>query len=658
MQYIDLPKAGMRYISHKIKSQLTTFCEDGKTLLKTGAFSPSERGEKTAEIVENRFYSDCKKLNYNESCDERQLRQKSQNTVSAMFGINLGGDNPDKKTEESGRTLEGWGMPLKDSKVSTLSKAELFGKGIIANRTDCYKDTSSVEVKVPSTLKNKSSPASGFRKPPGREYRSHVPVNNFERTFHHGIVTIVPNISEKRDIELNNKCESIEDLKAGLTESCVIADANKSSRTILPSTPEKAKIVIKDDYEPTRQFKSCSTKPVDRNFTTDMESVFEGDDFVNSTTVVQSTPEESEDKCGNMKQHNSRFATPTVEKSSTNFLETNVKDTFSGRISCEIARDTPPAKHRQVAKIRPLSYKEASLLKRTKSTGNRDIKQYESTRKRNCFYSMPSVGLQTNICTENSVGIKQNQSQTKGNRYADGSTDADASQNKSTRCYSYATSNKHNSQVLSSTFKETSCLENKHISTVNTLTNATNIQTSSHLQSGRTSKNNTGRGSTICDTRTNDASSKTVNRNERKEVTYSNLVTYGDRCSIEDNGGGLRSDEDMFGYDDGLDEMLANSLIDNEIGESTSNDVKCVDNGDGLEEFPDNFDDDIDDDALVTCLDDVTSSQIRDLECINVSRANWYDSVDKCASDNKACDKIEDYRIKECPFCAKSFLFG
>lgn len=157
---------------------------------------------------------------------------------------------------------------------------------------------------------------------------------------------------------------------------------------------------------------------------------------------------------------------------------------------------------------------------------------------------------------------------------------------------------------------------------------------------------------------------------------------------VKDTSCSLGSDEDLFGSDDELDELLANSLVDDLDSdgclrtEGDSSELKRTEKNDddgGMEGLFGNLDNDLDDATLVACCDDVMSPTIPIRESghnsrhsgpsrgvkrkLNIPDAQSKISRSKIDNDglshgvDKSCNDDNEV-IKECPLCSKHFHSG
>ncbi|XP_028400619.1 uncharacterized protein LOC114523785 [Dendronephthya gigantea] len=130
----------------------------------------------------------------------------------------------------------------------------------------------------------------------------------------------------------------------------------------------------------------------------------------------------------------------------------------------------------------------------------------------------------------------------------------------------------------------------------------------------------------------------------------------------------LESDEDLFGSDDGLDEILATSFIEG-MEENDQGDTKRLGgtDNDGIDDLLANVDEDIDDGTLVACCDEAMSPMIPVRQNSSTSRYSGsvknenlsqgvkrrLDIPDGQSKFRKS--EISDVSLEECPFCAKQF---
>jgi hypothetical protein len=254
--------------------------------------------------------------------------------------------------------------------------------------------------------------------------------------------------------------------------------------------------------------------------------------------------------------------------------------------------------------------------------------------------------------------------------------------------------------VWRGSYRETSFSDSKGISKANTFYSSTRRSQPGHTigktpQSNKTNKKQNS-DSTTYGKQTYFLSSernfafKNISKKDAVTKTTNNLRASGGNCGpSKDTDGGLGSDEDLFGPDDGLDELLAKSFTDDldytgQLGTQGDNDdSKWPQNDDGMKDLLGNLDDDIDDDTLVACCDDILSPAIsvrennpssgrpsRNEAKKSVKRKlNIPDAQSKirrpdipdyvnCSRDDELCENKADESIRECPFCAKSFHSG
>jgi hypothetical protein len=254
--------------------------------------------------------------------------------------------------------------------------------------------------------------------------------------------------------------------------------------------------------------------------------------------------------------------------------------------------------------------------------------------------------------------------------------------------------------VRGSSCRETSFSGSKGISKANTFYSSTRRSQPGHTigktpQSNKTNKkqnsNSTTYGKqTYLQSSEGNFAFKNISKTDAATKTTNILRASGGNCGpSKDTEGGLGSDEDLFGSDDGLDELLAKSFTDDwdytgELGtQGDNNDSKWAQNDDSMKDFLGNLDDDIDDDTLVACCDDILSPAIsvrennpssgrpsrnevkksvkRKLNIPDaqskIRRPNIPDNVDYSRAD-ELCENKADESIRECPFCAKSFHSG
>ncbi|XP_028401037.1 uncharacterized protein LOC114524114 [Dendronephthya gigantea] len=139
---------------------------------------------------------------------------------------------------------------------------------------------------------------------------------------------------------------------------------------------------------------------------------------------------------------------------------------------------------------------------------------------------------------------------------------------------------------------------------------------------------------------------------------------------LDGNDGHLESDEDLFGSDDGLDEILATSFIEG-MDENDQGDTKRLGgtDNDGIDDLLANVDEDIDDGTLVACCDEAMSPMIpvrqnsstsRYSGSVQVKNENLSKGVKRRLDIPYGQSKlrksdISDVSLEECPFCAKQF---
>ncbi|CAB4034144.1 ---NA--- [Paramuricea clavata] len=689
--YTDLPKSGIHYVSHKIKTQLITCYdyENDESYVKTDRLTPSEIGMKLTRIVEHEFGDSHDRpkpddLKYNTVHNNRELKQ-----VMSTFDVNLNHVQDDELIQEYESSLQELGNGSTDKGLGRQSR----GKSSV--------------VKIDLTDDIQDNPKFGF---------DDFDVNG-------------PNLSSQTNIAtltIDNELGMVKSIGAsvnvkGSYENNGLLNVKSASMKDERSSGYKSNSQFKkEEREGVKQYKFAQTKPIsaDRKPCTNFEST----GYDESKVVVPSTPPRKEKQT--VKSRSMGYKDVQASKSTGNSV--NVRQDISKVPSfyrtshTETQTSKPPHGNKDISKFNSLSKtKSINQHEDTRKSFGKTVYKSNNNKKVNSFYGRNDREAHVEI--NKSIGrpvfaskdISKfdwfgNTTRKDQQLHAKNTMRNSANASKSNPIYnnSHITNDKQ-AQVQTGKLKETSCFESKYISKIDILDKATRrdqhgqgMERSSQANKGNPYRNNFY---TKRDKQTDLQSSKETSAYKSKDIAKMNITAKTSKGqsgrALRDTDGGLGSDEDLFGSDDDLDELLVKSFTDDfdhmncHLGtQGDSDDLKWMENDvinddGGVKDLLGNLDNDMDDDTLVACYDDAMSPTIQVRENgpnsrlsgssrnemtskgvkrkLNIPDAqskvrrsgssNIPDNVGISRGLDKFCENDVDERIKECPFCAKSF---
>ncbi len=702
--YTDLPKHGFHFVSRKIKTQLVTFSENGEGYMKPDKLTASEIGMKSTEVVERECAHNGNKpenLKYNTVNTNTQLEH-----VTSEFDVNLNVIKGDEMIQgyKSSKQKSGNVFRSNDKSLATQSQSK---SSVVKIDIDLTEDNSKFdfddfEVNEPSSS-GRSNPGTGTKD--NRQSRL-----NTNKSVGASLSTNVKSSSnENRGLV---KCASVKD-KTSKEHNQTIIKSNNRCKNV--------------ENEKMKQSKFGYTKPTNgKPYTSVPKTNFDNTVYDNSKVVVPNTPPNRERQM--MRSRSLGYKAPHSQASKSTEIPVNARQDISKvnnfyRTSCtetqaSSSKSKPPYGSKAISKFNNLS--------KTKSSNQHNDAQAslgKIVNKNNGNHSWyGNNDREAHIKTNNSIGkpIFASEDMSKFDRMGK-TTRKDqhlhtkstmknfAHVNKSNPMYNslYTTSDKQTHGKL----KEIPCFETKNISKINTFDDTT--RRDQHRQAiGKSSQANRGspKRSNFYNTSSKQTylhSSKETRTYETKDISKTNTIAKTSNTlktssvgykAPKDMDGGLGSDEDLFGSDDGLDELLASSFTDDldhngHLGtQGDNNNLKWIENDvldddGGMKDLLGNLDNDMDDDTLVACCDYAMSPTIpvrengpnsrlsgslrnevsskgvkRKLDIPDaqskVRRSNTRDNVGFSRGSDKLCNNDADERIKECPFCAKNFHFG
>jgi hypothetical protein len=690
--YTDLPKCGIHYVSHKIKTQLITCYENDESYVKTDRLTPSEMGMKLTRIVEHEFGDghghDRHKpddLKCHTVRNNRELKQ-----VMSTFDVNLNRVQDDEIIQEYESSLQELGNGSTDKGLARQSQ----GKSSV--------------VKIDLTDDIQDNPKFGF--------------DDFDVN--------APNLSNQTNITTLTKDNELCKGKSigasvnvkGSYENNGLLNVKSASMKDERSSGYKSNSQFKNEKrEGVKQYKFSHTKPIsgERKPCTNFESTA----YDESKVLVPNTPPRKENQT--VKSRSMDYKDLQASKSTGNSV--NVRHDISKVTSfyrtsyTETQTNKPPHGNKDISKFKSLSktIKSSNHHEDTRKSLEKTVCKSNNSKKVNSFYG--NNDKEAHVETNKSIGrpvfaskdISKfdwfgNATRKDQQLHAKNTMRNSANASKSNPMYnsSHITNDKQ-AQVQTGKLKETPCFESKYISKIDILDKATRrdqhgqgMERSSQANEGNPYRNNFY---TKRDKQTDLQSSKETSAYKSKDIAKMNIIANTSKVqsgrAVRDMDGGLGSDEDLFGSDDDLDELLVKSFTDDfdhmncHLGtQGDSNDLKWIENDvinddGGVKDLLGNLDNDMDDDTLVACCDDAMSPTIQVRENgpnsrlsgssrnemtskgvkrkLNIPDAqskvrrpgssNIPDNVGISRGLDKFCKNDADERIKECPFCAKSF---
>ncbi|CAB4007810.1 choice-of-anchor A family [Paramuricea clavata] len=476
-----------------------------------------------------------------------------------------------------------------------------------------------------------------------------------------------------------------------------------------------------EEREGVKQYKFARTKPIgaDRKPCTNFESTA----YDESKVVVPNTPPRKEKQT--VKSRSMDYKDVQASKSTGNSV--NVRQDISKVTSfyrtsyTQTQTSKPPHGNKDISKFNSLSKtKSISQHEDTRKSLGKTVYKSNNNQKVNSFYG--NNDREAHVETNKSIGrpvfaskdISKfdwfgNTTRKDQQLHAKNTMRNSANASKSNPIYinSSQITNDKQAQVQTGKLKETPCFESKYISKIDILEKATHrdqhgqgMERSSQANKGNPYLNNFY---TTRDKQTDLQPSKETSAYKSKDISKMNITAKTSKGqsgrALRDMDGGLGSNEDLFGSDDDLDELLVKSFTDDfdqmncHLGtQGDSDDFKwmendVINNDGGVKDLLGNLDNDMDDDTLVACCDDAMSPTIQVRENGPNSRLSGssrnemmskgvkrklnipdaQSKVRRSGSSNipnnvgisrdldKFCKDDADERIKECPFCAKSF---
>ena len=314
-----------------------------------------------------------------------------------------------------------------------------------------------------------------------------------------------------------------------------------------------------------------------------------------------------------------------IGKPHSNVLTTNFEKSVSDH-SEEVVPNTPPSKERQTMKSRLIGYNDSRFQVRKSNGNNADFRKTEV----NSFYSTSSgTTLQSNPRNKPSYRSKdcsiscKSSSQRNDRRMSFGST-LNKRNDISKGNVLYGNNNRETTKTVGGPFS---------VSQYNTASLANNARSDQRGRAelvgkfsnkGNTGQNNlftaSGKQTHLQPRNMGTFESNDISKTNTTGKTSSSLGT-SDSRTVKDTNCGLGSDEDLFGSDDELDELLAKSLddaLDNndhlttlgDDNESKRIEKSLLDDDDGLDELlATSLDDALDNNDHLTTLGDNNESK-------------------------------------------------
>ena len=676
--YSDLPKHGFHYLFHKIKTQLMPSYESDESYIKTDTITPSEVIVTLTEIIKQEFGHAGSKSEHlkNSSVHKQSEKVKVDVNLNCMKDADIELGNLFGSTDQ------------------TVEKASQSKSGVVTiDLTDDVEDDPKVDFDDFGDNGESSSNKSNIA---ARSKDSRLPNVGKSKSFGACISGSLKNSNVKsssNDASVNAKSAGIK---------------NKTSNEY-DQTINQAKIV---DYRKMKQYEFGCSKPTrEKPHPNISKGNFEDTVYNEANAVVQNTPPR-----GNKRMVKSR---PTghndVHLPGSGSTGIPIRQNLSKVSSFYRTSYTEMQANKSESKSPRAKFK--SLLK-TKGINQYHYAMISSERTVNKINSNRSIFGHNNIEPNSSFGnsVLPNNDILKANRSGDTFRKDQ---------YLFAQNNLKNSahvnvaiydstlqtQVPASKFRETSCSDSRGILKANAFDSTTRRSQNSRTL-GKTSQANksdkkqssfsiTDGKQTYLHSSKGTFAYKNISKKKPVAETTHNLRTSdGDYGPPKGMDGGLGSDEDLFGSDDGLDELLAKSFTDdldynNRLDTpGENNDLKWtqknVMNDDGsVKDFLGNLENDLDDDTLIACCDDALSPTISVREKVpnsGISRLsrneiplkgvkrklNIPDAQSKIRKPNISSSigysrdlgkkgKEKDgggAKIRECPFCAKSFHSG
>ena len=363
-----------------------------------------------------------------------------------------------------------------------------------------------------------------------------------------------------------------------------------------------------------------------------------------------------------------------------------------------VVPNTPPSKERQMMNRRLGGYNDSHLQARKSSESSGDVRKADV----NSFYRTSPVGaLESNAKSKHPYGNKDSSMFSKsGSQREDRRMSFENTLNKrsdiSKAKVFYGKNNRETYGKATKTTGKSFCaskVKTQFDSLGNKARNGQWGQAEILGKFSKVNKGNTGKNNK----QTHSQSRNMVGTFESKDISKTNIIAKTTsnletaHCEIvNDTNCGLGSDEDLFGSDDELDELLAKSFVDDldndghlstqgDSNESKRIENNLIDDDGGMEDLFDNLDNDLDDATLVACCDDAMSPTIPISGSGHSSRLSGpsrgvkrklnipdaQSKVRRSKNDNvaflpdvgKSCND-DDEMIKECPFCSKNFHSG